>query len=537
MKYLFSIVLFFMVILLMHCAPSRKKTVAIIPLPKKIEYADQKFRLKKHAIIGYSDPKTKAVIVFLKKYIEQHGLTCDTLHLKSESGYPLTNIMIDINEKSHIPPEGYKIFITKAGIKLEASTARGLFYAIQTFRQLLLQSPIHKIVLPAMTITDSPRFSWRGMHLDVARHFMPKDFIKKYIDYLAFLKMNTFHWHLVDDQGWRIEIKRYPRLTEIGAWRDSTLTGHFGDKPEKYDGKQYGGYYTQDEIREIVKYAADRFITIVPEIEIPGHSQAAIASYPELGCTGDTVGVLTKWGISPYIYNIDESTFTFLFNVLDEVMILFPSDYIHIGGDEAMKDQWKTSKKIQHRMHQLHIKNEMELQGYFTRRIEEYLESKRRHIIGWDEILEGDPPQEAAVMSWRGTEGGIAAAESGHNVVMTPMDYCYFDHYQSRDSTEPLAIGGFLPIEKVYAYDPVPSGLNKSESELILGTQGNVWTEYMDSPEKVEYMVFPRIFAMAEIQWTRPDKKNYPDFIDRLKGLEVFMIENHINYAKQIFIK
>lgn len=512
------------------------KPVSIIPLPSKIDYSGGMFRLKKHVNIGYFDLELEPAINLIKGNIEKHGLLCTTKKLETISDSDQMDIFVQLDSNNNIPPEGYQLIISKSGCKLTASTLPGIFYGAQSLYQLILQSPKHKLIIPTLTITDSPRFTWRGMHLDVSRHFMPKEFIKEYIDYLAFLKMNVFHWHLVDDQGWRVEIKRYPKLTEIGAWRDSTWMGHNDDGTGKYDRKRYGGYYTQEDIRNIVNYAAERFITVVPEIEIPGHSQSAIASYPELGCTDDTIGVLPKWGISPYIYNIDESTFDFLFGVLDEIIELFPSSYIHIGGDEALKDQWKSSKKIQQQMRCLDIKDETALQSYFTGRIEKYLRSKGRNIIGWDEILEGGLPEEAAVMSWRGTEGGIAAAKSGHKVVMTPTEYCYLDYYQSENTTEPLAIGGYLPVEKVYSFNPVPAELNEEESKLIIGVQGNVWTEYMDSPEKVQYMIFPRIFAMAEMQWTPQDKRDYSDFAVRMRALEVFMKENKINYAKHCFL-
>jgi hexosaminidase len=514
---------------------ANRRPVSIIPYPVSVEYSGDRLRLKNQLTIGYFDAEVDSLIPFLKSYLKEHKIDCSVLQLGVGGGIELVDIYLLLDDKDGLLPEQYKIEVNKTNCKIIASTSAGLFYGIQTFRQLIMQSPKRKLNLPSMKINDYPRFKWRGMHLDVSRHFMPKDFIKEYIDYLAFLKMNTFHWHLVDDQGWRIEIKRYPKLTQIGAWRDSTWMGHGDDGGGKYDGKRYGGYYSQEDIREIVSYAAERYITVVPEIEIPGHSQAAIASYPELGCTEDTITVLTKWGISSYIYNLDESTFKFLFGVLDEVMELFPSPYIHIGGDEALKDQWKSSRKIQQQMNHLGLKDETALQSYFTQRIEEYLRSKGRNIIGWDEILEGGLPEGAAVMSWRGTEGGYDAVKKGHNVVMAPTEYCYFDYYQNEGKEEPLAIGGYLPIEKVYSFNPVPVDLTEAETKLIIGVQGNVWTEYLDSPEKVQYMIFPRIFAMSEIQWSPQDRRNYQDFINRLKDFEPYLIENHINYSKSCF--
>jgi hexosaminidase len=510
---------------------------SIIPLPASMKYTGGTFLLKKQVTIGYYSCEIESLIPFLTNYLEEHSMICSVNHVDSTANIDPINIFLLLDEKYKLPSENYKMEITESSCKIMASTTSGLFYGLQSLRQLINQSPKRKLLFPTMIIEDSPRFEWRGMHLDVARHFMPKEFLKQYIDYLAFLKMNVFHWHLVDDQGWRIEIKRYPKLTQIGAWRDSTWMGHDENGTGKYDRIRYGGFYSQEDIREIVDYASERFITVVPEIEIPGHSQAAIASYPELGCTDDTVRVFPKWGISPYIYNIDESTFEFLFGVLDEVMELFPSPYIHIGGDEALKDQWKSSTKIQQQMRQLKIKDEIALQGYFTKRIEEYLRSKGRNTIGWDEILEGDLPEAASVMSWRGTEGGITAAKSGHKVVMTPTEYCYFDYYQSEDKSEPLAIGGYLPIEKVYSYDPIPQELNAEEAEYIIGVQGNVWTEYLDSPQKVQYMIFPRIFAMAEIQWSNQYRKDFEEFKVRLKAMEPYLKKNQINYAKHCFTK
>jgi hexosaminidase len=365
-----------------------------------------------------------------------------------------------------------------------------------------------------------PRFPWRGAHLDVGRHFFNADFVKKYIDIIALHKMNVFHWHLTDDQGWRIEIKKYPLLTEIGAWRDETVIGHpkAGKEPVKYDGIKHGGFYTQDEIKEIIDYAADRYITIVPEIEMPGHAMAAIASYPELGCTGEKVKVRTTWGVSPYIYNVDDNTFKFLEDVLTEVIDLFPSEYIHIGGDEAVKDQWEESKKIQQQIKDLGLKDEHELQSYFIKRIEEFINNKGRKLIGWDEILEGGLAPNATVMSWRGVQGGIAAAREGHDVVMTPTTYCYLDYYQSKiTDKEPLAIGGYLPLDIVYSYEPVPSELSTDEAKHILGAQANVWTEYIASPELVEYMLLPRMTALAELTWTPKEMKDLDDFKKRLE--------------------
>ncbi len=373
------------------------------------------------------------------------------------------------------------------------------------------------------------------MHLDVGRHFFPVEFIKKYIDMLALLKMNTFHWHLTEDQGWRIEIKKYPKLQEVAAWRDETLIGHYNDMPHQFDGKKYGGFYTQEEVKEIVAYAAERHITVIPEIEMPGHSQAAIAAYPHLGCTGENPGVAKLWGVFEDIYCPKEETFAFLEAILDEVLELFPSRYIHIGGDEAPKTRWKNCESCQVLIKKEGLKDEHELQSYFITRIEKYLNSKGRQIIGWDEILEGGLAPNATVMSWRGVEGAVAAAKQGHKVIMTPTSHCYFDYYQSNNDTEPLAIGGFLPLEKVYHFNPIPEGLTVEESQFIMGAQGNVWTEYIQDQKQVEYMAFPRAVALSEVLWTSEENKNYGDFVNRLEHFHKRMDVLEMNYANHLY--
>jgi hexosaminidase len=373
--------------------------------------------------------------------------------------------------------------------------------------------------MPAVTIVDRPRFPWRGMHLDVSRHFMPKEFVKKYIDLLALHKMNSFHWHLTDDQGWRIEIKKYPRLTEVGAWRSQTLVGRVGRDSATwvYDKKPHGGFYTQDDVREIVAYARERFVRVVPEIEMPGHSQAAIAAYPYLGNLGDTVTVWGAWGVTPYILNPSDTTIAFMQDVLTEVLGLFPSEFIHVGGDEAIKPQWQASPRAQARIKELGLKDEHELQSWFITKMDTFLSAKGRRLIGWDEILEGGLAPNAVVMSWRGTAGGLAAARAGHDVVMTPGSHTYFDHYQSRNTTlEPLAIGGFTPLDSAYAYEPVPAELEPQFVKHILGTQGQVWTEYIEGPKNVEFMAFPRAAALAEVLWTSKERKDFADFSGRL---------------------
>ncbi len=424
-------------------------------------------------------------------------------------------------------PEGYLLEVTPARVSIRAPAPAGIFYAFQTVRQLL---PIDIFrdarldhatwTIPAVLIEDYPRFPWRGAHLDVCRHFMPKEFVKKYLDLMALHKLNSFHWHLTEDQGWRIEIRKYPQLTEIGGWRKETLVGRYDEDSTKwvFDGVRHGGYYTQDDVREIVAYAQDRFINVVPEIEMPGHSQAAIAAYPELGNTGRPLDVMTWWGVSENILNPSEKTIGFMEDVLTEVLGLFPGKFIHTGGDEADKTQWKASAEVQARIRELGLKNEEELQGYFTRSIDAWLASKGRRLVGWDEILEGGLAPGAVVMSWRGEDGGIAAARAGHDVVMAPGHSTYFDHYQSQNrDSEPLAIGGFLPLDTVYAYDPVPAVLDAQAAKHILGAQGQVWTEYIQNPKQVEYMAYPRTCALAEVLWTPKARKNFTDFTARLE--------------------
>jgi len=368
-------------------------------------------------------------------------------------------------------------------------------------------------------VEDSPRFAWRGMHLDASRHFMPREFVKKFIDLLALHKMNSFHWHLTDDQGWRIEIKKYPRLTQVGGWRKQTLVGQSQSDSTKrvFDGQRHGGFYTQDDVREIVAYAASRFINVVPEIEMPGHAQAAIAAYPELGNTGQQLDPWDMWGVSEHILNPEDKTVAFMQDVLAEVLTLFPSRFIHVGGDEAVKNEWKASPRVQERIRELGLKDEHELQSWFIRQMDTYLTHHGRRLIGWDEILEGGLAPNATVMSWRGTAGGLAAARQDHDVVMAPSNKVYFDYYQSLDkATEPLAIGGFNPLDSVYAYDPVPPELEPRFAKHILGAQGQLWAEYLTDTKHVEYMAFPRVSALAETVWTPKDRKDYTDFSARL---------------------
>ncbi|WP_420595184.1 beta-N-acetylhexosaminidase [Deinococcus sp.] len=420
-------------------------------------------------------------------------------------------------------PEGYELEVLPGGVTLRAAAPAGLFYAAQTLRQLLPPAIFSPQVtqadwsMDAVLISDQPRFGWRGQHLDCARHFMPLPFIYKLLDVMALHKLNTFHWHLTDDQGWRLEIERYPRLTEVGAWRKGTRKGHERDPNGQFDNVRHGGFYTQAEARAVVAYAAERHIRVIPEIEMPGHAQAAIAAYPQLGNTGEALEVAQQWGVIEHVFNAEESTITFLQNVLEEVLDIFPSPYIHVGGDECPKTEWRESAAAQARIAALNLPDENALQSYFIARMDTFLQERGRHLIGWDEILEGGLAPHAAVMSWQGEEGGIAAARQGHDVVMVPQTHVYFDYYQSEDqASEPLAIGGYTPLEKVYAYEPIPAELTPEEAKHVLGSQGQLWTEYIATPEHAEYMLFPRLCALSEVLWTPANQKDYADFRQRL---------------------
>ncbi|WP_462254657.1 beta-N-acetylhexosaminidase [Ferruginibacter sp.] len=441
----------------------------------------------------------------------------------------------------------YAIKIADNGILIGAGTPQGFFYGLQTLFQFMPESK-NNLTISQLYISDYPRFKYRGMHLDVARHFYPVAFIKKYIDYLAAYKFNTFHWHLTDDQGWRIEIKKYPLLTQVGGFRNGTITGRYPGKSN--DSIRYGGFYTQQQIKEVVQYAAERYIDVIPEIEMPGHASAAIAAYPQLSCfpeedtkvlpgtpwAGSRKGkqVQQTWGVFEDVFAPTDYTFNFLENVLDEVMPLFPSKYIHIGGDECPKESWKRSPFCQQLIAANNLKDEHGLQSYFIQRIEKYINSKSKKIIGWDEILEGGLAPNAAVMSWRGEEGGIEAAKQNHDVVMTPGSHCYLDHSQSKNE-DSVTIGGYLPLEKVYSYEPVPAVLNAEQAKYILGAQGNLWTEYIKNNSKVEYMIFPRMMALSEVLWSPKEKRNWNDFEKRLPGIFERLDREKTNYSKAYY--
>jgi hexosaminidase len=423
-------------------------------------------------------------------------------------------------------PEGYSLTAGPEEIAIRASKPAGILHGSQTLRQLLPPELFRRgpsigassWTIPALEVEDQPRFGWRGSHLDVGRHFMPKEFVLKHVDLLALHKLNVFHWHLTEDQGWRIEIKKYPKLTAVGAFRKDSMTVPRTKDPatRKFAGKPHGGFYTQDDVREVVRYAADRGITVLPEIEMPGHAMAAIAAYPELGNTGKPVEVLTYWGITDHVLAVTDNVLRFFENVLDEVLELFPSKYIHIGGDECPKTEWRQTPSAQERMKKEGLRNEDELQSWFIRHFDAWLDERGRRLVGWDEILEGGLAPGATVMSWRGEKGGIAAAKAGHDVVMAPEKPTYFDHSQSELPTEPPGIGGHNSLEDVYAYQPVPEELSAEEAKHVLGAQGQLWTEYMPDPKRVEYMAWPRLAALAEVLWSPSETRNWADFQKRL---------------------
>lgn len=524
---------------LIHSILLQANDYRTIPLAQNIELRDgDSFTLDKNVKISVvnKSKSQKRNAVFLQSFIsEKLGL-----QLKITSGSKKAGGIILALDSSVSHPEGYKINIEKYKITITGKTEAGVFYGIQTLCKSIPET--NGIVqLPPVEIVDAPRFNYRGMHLDVARHFFSVDFVKKYIDMLALHHVNTFHWHLTEDQGWRIEIKKYPLLTQIGSKRAQTVVGRHNSGI--YDSIPYGGFYTQKQIKDVVKYATQRYITIIPEIDIPGHTLAVLASYPELGCKGGPYKVAEKWGIFDDVLCAgNEKSFEFVENVLSEVINLFPSKFIHIGGDECLKNKWKVCPKCQKRIKSeglyadsMHTA-ENKLQSYFITRIEKFVNSKNRQIIGWDEILEGGLAPNATVMSWRGIKGGIQAAKSGHTVIMTPNSHLYFDHYQANDKTnEPLAIGGYSSVENVYSYEPIPAELNEMEAKYIIGTQANLWTEYIPNEQQAEYMLLPRLAALSEVQWSKPAQKNYTDFLIRLPNLTEIYEKRGYNFAKHVF--
>ena len=588
MKKFVSFILFFLIV-----SEVLSQRNYITPEPQKITFPESKqngFRLSKKTsleVSGINNSKN-----FIKNFIsfvnQETGFELNSkINKKSNILLRITDQNLDLGE------EGYKISILpKENLIVESNTERGLFYGIESLKQIIhftkrkrdeesftefdvdvkvenikdvksqqnfnaanLTTAGYKNVnetgyfqglekvetksldvynLMPMIIEDYPRFKYRGMMLDVSRHFMPKEFIKKFIDIMSIHKMNKFHWHLTDDHGWRIEIKQYPKLTEIGSMRDGTLIGHsrFAGKNPKFDNIPHGGFYTQEEIKDIIKYAEERFIEIIPEIDIPGHTASLIASYPELGTLKEKIEVKKVWGIQDEILIPTENTFNFLDNLFREISDIFPSSYVHIGGDEARKKQWIESEEVQKLMEKLEIEDEDSLQTYFIGRVQKILNNYGKNIIGWDEIIEGGLVNDATVMSWRGEEGGIFAAKAGNNAIMSPTSHLYFDYYQARTG-EPLAIGGLIPLEKVYSYEPIPEGLDINQATKILGAQGNVWTEYIKTPEMVEYMSIPRMTALSEIVWSKRKKRDFSEFKKRLNFYKYFLDKKKINYRSK----
>ena len=587
----------YVIILLLFCFNLKAQRNYILPEPQNISFPQSKqtgFRLSKKTSIELKgvttlEPFLKNFMSFIK---DETGFELKTkVNKKSNIYLEVENGIVDLGD------EGYKISILpKENLMVQANTIGGLFYGLESLKQIIhftkrkreednfnefdtevlvttfketsnnqnfnaanLTTSGYKSVnetgyyqgveevetksldvynIIPMIIEDFPRFNYRGMMLDVSRHFMPKDFIKKFIDIIAMHKMNKFHWHLTDDQGWRIEIKNYPKLTEVGSIREKTIIGHarFAGKNPRYDNVIHKGYYSQDEIKEIVQYASERFIEIIPEIDMPGHTASLIASYPELGTSEEEVKVKTTWGVQDEILKPTENTFNFLDNLFREVAELFPSNYIHIGGDEARKKQWEESEEVQKIMKDLEIEEEDSLQTYFLSRVQNILRKYNKKLIGWDEIIEGGLIADATVMSWRGEEGGIIAAQSGNNAIMTPTSHMYFDYYQAKTG-EPLAIGGLITLDKVYSYEPIPEGLDINEATKILGAQANVWTEYIKKPEMVEYMSVPRMTALSEIVWSKRKGRDIDEFRKRLNFFRYFLDKKDINYRKNDFKK
>ena len=588
MKKFVSFILFFLLV-----SEVLSQRNYITPEPQKITFPESKqngFRLSKKTSLELSgvDNSKNFIKNFVSFVNQETGFELNSkINKKSNILLKITDQNLDLGE------EGYKISILpKENLIVESNTERGLFYGIESLKQIIhftkrkrdeesftefdvdvkvenikdvksqqnfnaanLTTAGYKNVnetgyfqglekvetksldvynIMPLVIEDYPRFKYRGMMLDVSRHFMPKEFIKKFIDIMSIHKMNKFHWHLTDDHGWRIEIKQYPKLTEIGSMRDGTLIGHsrFAGKNPKFDNIPHGGFYTQEEIKDIIKYAEERFIEIIPEIDMPGHTASLIASYPELGTLKEKTEVKKIWGVQDEILIPTENTFNFLDNLFREIADIFPSSYVHIGGDEARKKQWIESEEVQKLMEKLEIEDEDSLQTYFIGRVQKILNNYEKKIIGWDEIIEGGLVNDATVMSWRGEEGGIFAAKAGNNAIMSPTSHLYFDYYQARTG-EPLAIGGLIPLEKVYSYEPIPEGLDINQATKILGAQGNVWTEYIKTPEMVEYMSVPRMTALSEIVWSKRKKRDFSEFRKRLNFYKYFLDKKKVNYRSK----
>lgn len=531
-------------------SPQKNTTVPIpqiIPQPASITAGKGSFTLGPSTVIVYHTANAEV----------QRSVLALATALRSGTGLPLTvvdaarmptkdYIFFNYLREEGLGREGYRLEVRKDRVLLEANNDPGFFYGVQTVLQLLPPEIFAQNApgtknwsMPCVTITDSPRYTWRGQMLDVSRHFFPKEYVKRFIDIIAMHKMNTFHWHLTDDQGWRVEIKKYPQLTAVSAWRVDHEDIHWVARPDQRPGEaaRYGGYYTQDDIREVVAYAAERYVTVVPEIELPAHATAVLAAFPEFSCTGGpfTTPSGSIWPITDIFCGGNDAVFTFLEDVFREVVPLFPGPFIHIGGDEADKKEWKRCPKCQARIKAEGLADETELQSYFIKRVENFIAGMGKRVIGWDEIVEGGLPPRASVMSWRGTKGGIEAARHGHDVVMTPTSHCYLDYYQNLPHLEPLAIGGYLPLETVYLYEPTPAELTPEEAKHILGVQGNLWTEYVSEGSHAEYMALPRMAAIAEAGWTPKELRSWPSFLDRLEAQFARYDARRINAARSIY--
>ncbi|MCD6347525.1 MAG: family 20 glycosylhydrolase [Bacteroidales bacterium] len=523
-----SVGLLLLLMVLLAACSNEQSEVKIVPVPASLTINKGTCRISRMIPLYLSSDD--ADLKMAADYLLEKITTASGLELNEEviGKQPAKGIYLAVGKVDFSDnPDAYSLNVTAKSIQLTGNSARAVFYGVQTILQLLppaifgndIAMEPGDLVMPCVEIKDEPRYKWRGMHLDVGRHVFPVEFIKKYIDLIAMHKMNVFHWHLTEDQGWRIEIKKYPLLTEIGSVRKTD------------DGGTYGGYYTQEQVKEVVEYARTRFVDVMPEIEMPGHSVAALAAYPQLSCTGGPFEVRNKWGVSKDVYCAGkEETFDFIEDVLSEVVELFPFKYIHIGGDECPKDRWKECDDCQRRIRQEGLKDEHELQSWFIQRIEKFLQTKNRRLVGWDEILEGGLAPEATVMSWRGISGGIKAAHELHDVIMSPTSHCYFDFYQGDPRYEPKAIGGFLPLEKVYSYEPTPEELNQEEAKHILGAQGNVWTEYIPTTEQAEYMALPRMSALAEVVWSPAELRDYEGFVYRMEAQYARLDAMDVNY-------
>lgn len=532
------------VALLLGCREGKVREISIIPQPQKITETEGTFTFNsKTTITEYSDDSTflNAVSYLQERFGKAAGFKfgCEQTSADDQRATSVENIII-FKKDTSLKQEEYKLDITPERIVIESSAANGAFYAVQTLLQMLPNEIYSNEKqncgwsIPCATIEDSPRFSYRGMHLDVCSHFFDTTFIKRYIDLMAMHKFNVFHWHLTEDQGWRIEIKKYPELTEKGSVRKETVIGTLYSGI--YDGTPYGGFYTQQEIKEIVEYAAKRCITVLPEIEMPGHARAAIACFPHLSCgLEESYELATRWGVFRQVYCPKDETFAFLEDVLTEVMELFPSQLIHIGGDECPKSSWKKCPHCQMMIRKHGLKDEFELQSYFIQRMEKFINSKGRSIIGWDEILQGGLAPNATVMSWLGEEGGIKAAQQSHYAVMAPHTKYYMDYYQGDPDTEKLCMGHFVPLKEVYDYNPVPDVLKPEERQYIKGVEACVWTEYMETPQRVEYMAYPRALAVAESGWSNPSGKDWENFVERLQDHFGRLDARGVNYSKNLY--